>query len=113
MPSQTASRSVPENRHSSYSPPPVSSPQLIEIPLSGKWAPEKPEPLALFVLNNGNRIETKHYFLTATSLSVEVAYRHRTIPISDLDIDATIAANQQRGLDLNIPTDRNSVFVSF
>jgi hypothetical protein len=113
MPQQTASGSVPETRHSRYIPPPVSPPQLIEIPLSGKSAPAKPEPPALFVLNNGTRIETKRYFLTAKSLSVEVAHRQRTIPLSDLDIDATIAANQQRGLDLNIPSDCNSVFVSF
>jgi len=112
-PQQTASRSVPENRRSNYIPSPVSSPQLIEIPLSGKSAPAKPEPPALFVLNNGERIETKHYFLTAKSLSLEVAHRQRNIPISDLDIDTTIAANQQRGLDLNIPTNRDTVFVSF
>jgi hypothetical protein len=36
-----------------------------------------------------------------------------TIPVSALDLDATIAANHERGIEVPIPRDRNTVFLGF
>ncbi|MGA7459498.1 MAG: hypothetical protein WBW69_04690 [Candidatus Korobacteraceae bacterium] len=91
---------------------PVQSPQLIEVPLP-KDAVVKPQPPALFVLTNGEKLESRRYVLSADSLQIDVGRRQRTIPISDLNVDATIAANQQRGIDVAIPQDRSSLFVGF
>ena len=92
---------------------PAPSPKLQEIPQDGPARAAKNLPPALFVLANGERIETDRYMLSAKSLSVDVGRQQRTIPLSDLNIDATLAANQQRGLNLSIPRDSNSIVLGF
>ena len=92
--------------------PPAQSPKLVEIPLAND-AQAKPVPPALFVLTNGEKLESRRYVLSANSLQVDVGRRQRTIPISQLNVDATIAANQQRGIDISFPQDRNSLFLGF
>jgi len=94
-------------------PRPGASPKLIEVPLSASDGPAKEEPAALFVLQNGQRIESKSYVLSDKSVTVDVGQQRRIIPLSDLNLNETVAANRQRGLDLAIPRDSNSLFVSF
>jgi hypothetical protein len=90
------------------------SPKLIEIPQTNQSATtSKPAPPTLFVLANGERLETRRYTVTADSLHVEIARRQRTVPLDKLDLDATIAANRERGIDLQIPTDKNQIFLGF
>jgi hypothetical protein len=67
----------------------------------------------LFVLKGGERLESHNYVLTAQSLQIEVGHQRREIPLGTLDLDATIAANHQRGIELTVPRDRTAVFVSF
>ena len=92
--------------------PPAQSPKLVEIPLPGDTT-VKPVPPALFVLTNGEKLESRRYVLSANSLQVDIDRKQRTIPISELNIDATIAANQQRGIDISFPQDRSSLFLGF
>ncbi len=92
---------------------PAAAPQLIEVPEFARRAPAKPQPPALFVLADGKRIESHHYILTAEFLQIDVNRVQHTIPLSALDLDATVAANHERGIELTIPRDSNSVFVSF
>jgi len=91
---------------------PSEAPKLVEVPLS-PGAPAVRQGPALFVLSNGERLESRHYVLTADSLRIQVGRQQRTVPVSALDVDATIAANQQRGIELTIPQDRNSLFLGF
>jgi hypothetical protein len=51
--------------------------------------------------------------LTSSNLSVSVDRRQHTIPLDMLDIDATITANRERGIDLRIPADRSQISLSF
>jgi len=93
---------------------PVESPKLIEIPLTQPaGAAAKPEPPTLFVLASGERLEARRYTLTADSLRIQIDRHERTIALSKLDLDATIAANRERGIDLQIPTDKTQIFLSF
>jgi hypothetical protein len=62
---------------------------------------------------NGERLETQGYVLTASSLCATVQHSQRTIPLAMLDLQATLAANRERGLDLLIPENRNEVSVRF
>lgn len=89
------------------------SPKLQDVPQEGPATAAKNSPPALFVLSNGERIETDRYLLSATSVSVDVNRQQRTIPLSDVNIDATLAANHQRGLDLAIPHDSSSIVLGF
>ena len=106
---------VIESRDRPPAPAPVpEAPKLIEVPQAKNPGPaSKPDPPALFILTNGERLEARRYMLTADSLHVEIARRQRTISLGQLDLDATIAANRERGIDLKIPADRNEIFLGF
>jgi hypothetical protein len=65
--------------------------------------PAKPAPPAVFILSSGERLESSHYLVSSDSVQVEVGDTQRTIPMSALNVDATVAANRARGVDLKIP----------
>ncbi len=87
--------------------------QVIVIPNTAKSAETKPLPATVFILTNGERLETLRYLLTANSVSLTLHRNRRTIPLQMLDLDATIAANRDRGLDLRIPNDRSEISLRF
>ncbi len=92
--------------------PPVPKAQVIEIP--GVANPNaKGLPPTIFILANGERMETRRFVLTASLLSVSIDRQQRTITFDLLDINATITANHDRGVDLRIPADRNEISLSF
>jgi len=91
---------------------PVPKAQVIEIP--GVANPNaKGLPPTIFILANGERLETRRFVLTASLLSVSIDRQQRTIPFDLLDINATITANHERGIDLRMPGDRNEISISF
>jgi len=110
-PAVVALQSRDDNRPSAPTP---QSPKLIELPEtkeSGTAA--RAEPPTVFVFTNGERLEARRYTLTPDSLHVEINRRQRTIPLSRLNLDATIAANRERGIDLKVPTDKSQIFLGF
>jgi len=88
-------------------------PKLIEVPGAANAAPAKPLPPAVFVLTSGERVEVSRFLLRANEVSVTVNRQQRTIPVSKLDLDATLAANRDRGIELEIPTDPNEISLRF
>ncbi len=103
-----------------YSPEPErtsTAAELIEIPAAPSAKPAGPQPPAVFVLTSGERLEARRFLLTSTSLSVSINRSQRlvplVIPIQALDLDATVAANRERGIQLQIPADRNEISLSF
>jgi hypothetical protein len=76
-------------------------------------APAKADPPAVFVLANGERVEARNYVLTVNSLSIEDEGKERTIPMSSLNANATVAANNERGVNVRIPTDKTQIMLSF
>jgi len=92
---------------------PIPKGQVIEISAATNSSAAKMLPPAIFILANGERLESRRFVLTASRLSVSIERQHREIPISGLDIDATIAANHERGIDLRIPDDRNEISLGF
>jgi hypothetical protein len=93
--------------------PPVPKAQVIEIPGVANSTAAKMLPPTIFILANGERLETRRFVLTASLLSVSIDRHQRTVPFDLLDINATITANHQRGIDLRIPADRNEISLSF
>ena len=85
---------------------------MIEVPLGPTTAP-LPQQVAVFVLKDGTRIEPQRYLVTADHAYLTTDRRQRTIPLSQLDIAATVSANRARGIDLRIPLDRNEISLSF
>jgi hypothetical protein len=97
-------------RRESASPVPA---QVIEIPDTKKSTQTNPLPATVFVLTDGEKLETGRYLLTANSLSLTIHRDERTIPLRMLDVDATVAANRNRGIDLRIPSDQNEISLRF
>lgn len=97
---------------SGFTLPRTEPPKMIEVPQQANAAPQSNQP-TVFVLTNGQRIESRDYVLSDRSLKVQEGRQQRTIPLDQVNVDATVAANQQRGIDLTIPRDRNSLFLSF
>lgn len=101
----------PDNYRQAAVPP--QSPKLIELPDSKNGEAAQNLGPTVFVFANGDKLESSRYVLTPDSLRVEIGRRQRTIPLADLNLDATIAANRQRGIDLRVPTDSSQIFLGF
>jgi hypothetical protein len=87
--------------------------EVIEIPGAANQKAGKPPLPAIFVLVNGERVETQRFVLTSSSLLVNIDRREHVIPLEAVDLDATTAANRERGINLRIPADHNEVSLSF
>lgn len=99
-------------------PPPMperipSDPKVMEVPGAAKEAATKPVPPAVFVLNSGERIETQQYLLTWERLQITADHRLRNIPWTSVDVNATLAADRQRGIDLHIPNGGSEISLGF
>lgn len=69
-----------------------------------------PKVATVFVLSDGQHVETHDYILTAESVRLTAGGLQRSIPMSALDMKATIAANHERGIELKMPS-RHEVFL--
>ena len=87
-------------------------PKVIEVRGAANAA-AKPLPPVIFILTSGERLESGRFLLRVHDLSVTVKRQQRNIPLEQLDIDATLAANRERGIDLEIPTDPNEISLRF
>ena len=92
---------------------PAANPKVIELPQTAKSGAAAPVPPAIFVLANGERFEAQRYMLTHNKLYATVDGQQRTIPLSMLNLNATIAADRERGITLRIPADHNEISLSF
>jgi hypothetical protein len=78
-----------------------------------KAAPAQPTPPAVFILSNGDRLETARYMVTVNSVRVEQNGMQRTIPLNELNVDQTVAANKARGVNIKFPTDKSQIMLGF
>ena len=116
--SQSANTTSPQvivvEKQDPWSPAPPQEPsKLIELPQSKEAPVAKQSPPTLFILKDGGRLESRRYLLTDQSLKIEDGRQQHTILVSALDLEATIAANHERGIEVTIPRDRNTVFLAF
>lgn len=87
--------------------------QIIEIPRGPSTQPAKPRQPTVFVLKNGEKIEARRYTIQGRLLRLTVDGKERTIPVSELDLKTSTAANQERGANLKIPTNPNEIVMGF
>ncbi len=93
--------------------PPVPKGQVIEIPAAANSSAAKVLPPTIFILANGERLESRRFVLTSRLLSLSIDRQQRSVPLDRVDINATITANHERGIDLRIPDDRNEISLGF
>jgi hypothetical protein len=92
--------------------PPVSA-KIIEIPSGPSTQAAKPRQPTVFVLKKGDKIEARRYTIQGGLLRLTVDGKERTIPVTDLDLKASTAANRERGISLKIPTNPNEIVMGF
>ena len=92
---------------------PFEPPNVIDIPTDKESSPSATPPTTLFVLANGTRLEARRYLLSASSLRIDMDDQQRTIPIRELDIKQTVAANRERGIEVRVPRSASEVFLGF
>lgn len=88
-------------------------PKLIEVPGTSDRNATKPQPATIFILVSSKRFEVHRYLLTANELRVTIDGQQRAIPLTMLDISATVIANHARGIELRIPLDNNEITLGF
>jgi hypothetical protein len=93
--------------------PKVSPPKIIELPHEAGSVPQKPSPKTVFVLANGERLESDKYTMDGGILQIEVGGEQHAIALNALDLKATVEVNHERGIELKIPESSSEVFVAF
>ncbi len=64
--------------------------------------PAKPEPPTVLVYRDGRKAEVGNYAVVGQTLWIFSEERARKVPLSDLDLDATRAANEERGVEFSL-----------
>lgn len=90
-----------------------SGPQWTYVGGGQSFLPKKPIPKTIFVLTNGERLESDHYVIGGGFVDANVAGEQRHIALASLDAKKTIALNHEHGVDLKLPTSKNEVFLGF
>jgi hypothetical protein len=65
----------------------------------------RPMPSTVLVFRDGSRIEVESYAVAGKVLYEFAPQWTRSIPLSDLDLPATVRANSERGIELHIPNN--------
>jgi len=88
-------------------------PKVIDVP--GAEEPSAQElPPTVFIFANGNQMEARRFTLTSNGLTIDVdSHETRHFPLTALNLQATLAANTERGISLKIPEDRNHIAIGF
>jgi thiol-disulfide isomerase/thioredoxin len=86
---------------------------VINAPGVGDATPVSPNPKTIFILANGERLESEHYTIEAGVLHVTIDGQQRTMPLSALNMNATKSANHERGIDLKLPASRSELLLAF
>lgn len=103
----------PDERSPREPEPPAAKPLVMEVPGAANSKEARVLPPTIFILEDGERVEMRRFLLTASVLSFNVDRQQRVVPFDMLDIEATISANHERGIDLRIPADQNEISLSF
>ena len=97
-------------------PLPPADPKIIEVPSALERTARGPAAptTAIFILSDGRKIEAQNYTVTDTFLTVKESHRPTLqIPLDQLNVEATLAANHARGLDLQLPESRSEILINF
>ncbi len=90
-------------------------PKMIEVPAPATVASSGVRtPAAVFILSDGRRMETQNYTITDSVLTIKEPHRPAIqVPLDQLNVEATLAENHQRGLNLQLPESRSEIVISF
>lgn len=93
----------------------VAEPKVIEVsPSATMFSSAAKTSPAIFVFKDGRRLESQNYTITDTILTLKEPHRPAMrVLLDQLDIDATVTENRQRGLNLRFPENRSEILIGF
>ncbi len=97
MPAQPAPPAAPG---SAYAPPQY--PPAANAPPEQPSAPENITPTVL-VFKDGHEQEVRNYAIVGQTLYILESFSAKKVPLADLDLKATVQANDERGVEFVLP----------
>lgn len=98
---EAPAQTVFENRPGYKAPAPQITEQAPEK--TAEQAPEPDEPATLLVFKDGRQLEIGNYAIVGDTLYSVADQRSYKIPLAQLDVPATIKANEDRGIEFHLP----------
>jgi hypothetical protein len=95
--------SVPDYSAPVYVNPPSDDSTSTVVPTGQATQPQQPTTV-IVVLKDGTRFEAPGYALVGSTLWILDGQNARKVSINDVDRDATQKANQERGVDVVLPS---------
>ena len=91
-------------------------PVQVKVPIRSELAQVPGEPPAVLVFRDGHQEEAAKYTIIGTTLWIKTDYWStgcwaRKIPISELNVAATLQANHERGANFSLPSRPSEVIV--
>jgi len=98
--------------------PPAGRIQAGNAPMAASETASPPLPPAVLVFRDGHREEVQKYVIQGANLYATAAYSTtgswtKTIPLTDLDIPASLKANKDLGTKFNLPAGPNEIVIRF
>lgn len=95
--------------------------KVIELPTAGEERNPRTSGAAtggtsptIFIFLDGQRLEARRYMMIGRSLEItDVRRRTTSVAVEELDLAATLDANRERGIDLQIPSSPSEILLSF
>jgi hypothetical protein len=88
-------------------PPAFRPPYQGQVDAAPVFAPVHPQPATTLIFKDGRpNAQVHNYALTATTLYALDGESRQEIPLSLLDVPATVAANRAAGVDFALPVSR-------
>ncbi len=90
------------------------APRVLQPAPAVRVEPERPQPASgpdreqeptLLVFKNGHRLEIRNFVIAGDTVIV-LSPEYRKVPLSDLDLPATVKENDDRGIDFRVPSQR-------
>ncbi len=75
----------------------------LQAPPPAPPAEEKPGPTTILVFRDGHQQEIQNYAILGDRLIVLNEQLAKKIPLAELDLDATVKVNEDRGVEFKLP----------
>jgi len=100
-----------DRRGSGYVPRPAAAAPMdppAESATEATSAPAQDQPETVLVFKDGHQLEVGNYAIVGSTLyDLSDGHRHK-VPLTDLDLTATVKENDNRGIDFAVPSGSNA-----
>jgi hypothetical protein len=89
-------------------PAPATQPPAVQDDSTAAQQPEAPQPPSVLVFRDGHQMEVENYAIVGDTLYDFTPGHARKLALSQLDLNATVQVNDDRGVDFVVPASAKS-----